>query len=59
MYRRLTLRDDKIIGAILLGDTQNVRPLKQLIATGRDVSAYSDRLLDENLDLKVLAQGLS
>jgi nitrite reductase (NADH) large subunit len=59
VYRRLTLRDGKIVGAILLGDTQNVRPLKQLIATGRDVSAYSDRLLDENLDLKALAQGLS
>jgi nitrite reductase (NADH) large subunit len=59
VYRRLTLRDGKIVGAILLGDTQNIRPLKQLIATGDDVSAYSDRLLDENLDLKALAQGLS
>jgi nitrite reductase (NADH) large subunit len=56
VYRRLALRDDKIVGAILLGDTQNVRPLKQLIATGRDVSAYSDQLLDEDLDLKALAQ---
>jgi nitrite reductase (NADH) large subunit len=59
VYRQLTLRDGKIVGAILLGDTQNVQPLKQLIATGRDVSAYSDRLLDENLNLKALAQGLS
>jgi len=61
VYRRLALRDGKIVGAILLGDTQNVRPLKQLIATGRDVPAYvgSDQLLDEALDLKALAQGLS
>jgi len=57
VYQRLALRDGKIVGAILLGDTQNVRPLKQLIATGRDVSAYSERLLDENLDLKALARG--
>jgi nitrite reductase (NADH) large subunit len=56
VYRRLALRDGKIVGAILLGDTRNVQPLKQLIATGRDVSAFSDRLLDENLDLKVLVQ---
>jgi NAD(P)H-nitrite reductase large subunit len=56
VYRRLALRDGKIVGAILLGDTQNVRPLKQLITTGRDVSAYSNRLLDEDLDLKALAQ---
>jgi NAD(P)H-nitrite reductase large subunit len=54
VYRRLTLRDGKIVGAILLGDTQNVRPLRQLITTGRDVSAYSDQLLDEKLDLKEL-----
>jgi nitrite reductase (NADH) large subunit len=56
VYRRLALRDGKIVGAILLGDTQNVRPLKRLIATGRDVSANSDRLLDENLDLIVLKE---
>ena len=57
VYRRLTLHDGKIVGAILLGDTQNVQPLRRLIATGRDVSAYSDRLLDESFDLKALAQG--
>jgi nitrite reductase (NADH) large subunit len=57
VYRRVALRDGKIVGAILLGDTQNVQPLRRLIATGRDVSAYSDRLLDESFDLKALAQG--
>lgn len=57
VYRRLTLRDGKVIGAILLGDTQSVQPVKQLIATGRDVSAYGERLLDEGFDLKALAQG--
>jgi nitrite reductase (NADH) large subunit len=56
VYRRLALRDGKIVGAILLGDTRNVQPLKKLIATGRDVSAYSEQLLDEDLDLKALAQ---
>ncbi len=57
VYRRLALRDDKIIGAILLGDRQNVQSLKQLIATGRDVSAYSDRLLEQEFDLKALVRG--
>ena len=56
VYRRLTLREGKIVGAILLGVTRDVQPLKQLIATGRDVSVYSDRLLDEDMDLKALAQ---
>jgi nitrite reductase (NADH) large subunit len=57
VYRRLALRKGKIVGAILLGDTQSVRPVRQLIATGRDVSAYSERLLDESFDLRALAQG--
>ena len=57
VYRRLTLRGGKIVGAILLGDTQSVRPVKQLIATGRDVSAYGEQLLDESFDLRALAQG--
>jgi nitrite reductase (NADH) large subunit len=57
MYRRLTMRDGKIIGAILLGDRRNVQSLKKLISSRRDVSAYSDRLLDESFDLKALEQG--
>ncbi len=56
VYRRLALRDGKIVGAILLGDTQSVRPVRQLIATGRDVSAYADHLLDDDFDLKSLLQ---
>ena len=57
VYRRLTLRDGKIVGAILLGDKRNAQPLKKLIATNRDVSAYSDRLLNESFDLRALARG--
>jgi nitrite reductase (NADH) large subunit len=53
-YRRLALRENKIVGAILLGDTQNAQSLKKLIATRRDVSIWSDRLLDESFDLKTV-----
>jgi len=54
VYRRLTLRAGKIVGAIMLGDKRDVRPLRQLIATGRDVSAHSARLLDADFDLRAL-----
>jgi nitrite reductase (NADH) large subunit len=57
VYKRLALREGKIVGAILLGDTQDARWLQQLIAAGQDVSAYGGRLLDGGLDLKELAQG--
>ena len=57
VYKRLTVRDDKIVGAILLGDTSDVRPIQQLIVGERIVAGYGDRLLDGSLDLKALAQG--
>jgi nitrite reductase (NADH) large subunit len=53
-YKRLALRDGKLVGATLLGDKKSIQPFKKLITSGRDVSAYSERLLDENLDLKTL-----
>jgi NAD(P)H-nitrite reductase large subunit len=57
VYKRLALRDSKIVGAILLGDKSSAQPFKQLITTGRDVSGYTRQLLDENFDLKALARG--
>ena len=54
VYRRLTLRDGKIVGAILLGDSQDAQVLKKLIASEHDVSASSHRLLDKDFDLRSL-----
>jgi nitrite reductase (NADH) large subunit len=53
-YRKLVLRDGRIVGAILLNDTELVRPISQLIEQEVDVSAPADRLLDNNFDLKSL-----
>jgi nitrite reductase (NADH) large subunit len=57
VYKRLALRDGKLVGAILLGDKSSAPAFKQLITTGRDVSGYTQQLLDENFDLKALARG--
>jgi nitrite reductase (NADH) large subunit len=57
VYKRFALCDGKTVGAILLGDVQDARTVQQLIAAGRDVSAYGGRLLDGGPDLKTLAQG--
>jgi len=57
VYKRLAIRSNKIVGAILLGDTRDARSLQQLIRSGRDVSAYGSRLLDGGFDLNGLAQG--
>jgi len=57
VYKRLALRGTKIVGAILLGDTQDARPIQQLIAGGQKVADYGERLVDGSVDLKALAQG--
>jgi NAD(P)H-nitrite reductase large subunit len=55
-YRKFVLRDGRIVGAILLNDEERVRPVAQLIERGVDVSAHTDRLLDDDFDLKSLLQ---
>ncbi len=57
IYKRLTLQDLKIVGAILLGDTQDARPIQQLIAGGQEVAVYGERLVNGSVDLQTLAQG--
>jgi len=53
-YRKVVLRDGRIVGAILLNDKERTQPLRQLIERGVDVSAYADQLLDDGFDLKSL-----
>ena len=55
LYRRLALRDSKLVGAILLGDTSGERVLKRLIASGRDLTAYKEQLQDQNFELAALS----
>ncbi|MEA2007901.1 MAG: FAD-dependent oxidoreductase [Chloroflexota bacterium] len=54
VYRRLALRDGKIVGVILLGDSQDAQVLKKLITSGRDVSAFYPQLLDKEFNLRSL-----
>jgi nitrite reductase (NADH) large subunit len=53
-YRKFVLRNGHIVGAILLNDPQNVRPITQLIEQDVDVSAATDHLLDDDFDLESL-----
>lgn len=57
VYQRLTLRDGKVTGAILLGDASSFLAVKRLIESGQDVTAHAEHLLDEGFDLKSLTQG--
>lgn len=49
-YRKLALRDGRIVGAILLNEREHTSPIRQLMERGADVSAYTDLLMEENPD---------
>jgi NAD(P)H-nitrite reductase large subunit len=53
-YRKFVLHEGRIVGAILLNDRERVRPINQLIEQGVEVSAHTNRLLDDDFDLKSL-----
>jgi len=53
-YRKIVLREGRIVGAILLNDKSRVAPITQLIKRGTDVSAHTNLLLNDDFDLKSL-----
>lgn len=53
-YKKLVLREGRIVGAILLGDVADVRVITQLVERQIDVSDHRDMLLDPSFDLERL-----
>jgi nitrite reductase (NADH) large subunit len=51
VYQKLVLHEGHIVGAILLRARDRVPAVSRLIKEGTDVSAYADRLLDDDFDL--------
>lgn len=45
IYRKLVVRDDRLVGAILIGDTSGAADLLNLIRTGAKVSSMCDELM--------------
>ena len=53
-YRKIVLREGRIVGAILLNDKSRVAPVSQLIKRGTDVSTHTNLLLNDDFELKSL-----
>jgi nitrite reductase (NADH) large subunit len=53
-YKKFVLRDGRLVGAILLGEKEGVGSISRLIGEGVDVSAHTERLLDDSFDLQSL-----
>ena len=54
VYKKLVLKDGRLVGAILLGDRKDVAPISRLIRAEADVSRYAERLLQDDFDWKEL-----
>lgn len=51
VYKKLVLKEGKLVGAMLLGDISEGKVAQALIAQGRDLSAVKDRLLTPGTEL--------
>ena len=54
IYKKLVLNQEKIIGAIILGDKKDITSIRRLITQELDVSKYKDLLLEDNFDYGTL-----
>ena len=54
IYKKLVLQNDRIVGAIVLGERSDIRVINQLMAAGTDVSAHVHELLSPGFALKSL-----
>jgi nitrite reductase (NADH) large subunit len=57
-YRKLTIVDDKVIGATMVGNAGQGDPLMEMPCTRIDVRKVRDLLLKENLDFNDLSDAL-
>lgn len=54
IYKKLFIKEGKILGAIFLGDVKNALDIGNLMEKKTDVSNYKEKILDTNFDIKGL-----
>lgn len=61
IYKKVVVRDGKVVGAILLGDRTDLQAVNRLVSQGIDVAAVAEQMLTRDFDLAgwVKAQGLT
>lgn len=52
IYKKMFLKDGKIIGAIFLGDSKNMYEVAHIMKEKRDVGRFKDKILEEDFDFK-------
>jgi NAD(P)H-nitrite reductase large subunit len=55
-WRRVALKDGKVIGGVLIGDLSQQSKLKKLMREERDVSGHEDLLIEEDIPIEKLEE---
>ena len=55
-WRRVTLKDGRVVGGVLIGDLAAQSALKKLARRGVDVSDRTDQLLEEQVDVEAFTE---
>lgn len=55
-YKKLVIREGRVVGAILLGSRSDLGAVNHLVSRGVDVAAVADRLLEPDFDLAAFAR---
>ena len=55
-WRRVTIRDDRVVGGVLIGDLSAQSALKQLAREGRDVDGREELLLADSIDVEAFRE---
>ena len=49
-YVKVVLREDRLVGAILIGDTELEETFENLILNGLDLSSFGQELLEQDIE---------
>jgi nitrite reductase (NADH) large subunit len=52
VYKKIVLKQGKILGAIILGDVRSAVPIKRMMGQGTDVTEWKDFILEDNFDYR-------
>lgn len=53
-YKKLFIKDGRLVGAIFIGDTINAKEMEQLMVKKVDVSKVKEKILESDFDIKSL-----
>jgi len=54
IYKKIVLKDNKIVGVIMLGDVKGITTIRKLMAQKKNVARYQGQLLEDSFDYRDL-----